>query len=107
LCDPWVFPPIASSEVAKRLEREYAENEEKGKQGTIDTSDEEDEMSVAMLRQVQAEDNQPIAVLPTVSSEAKAKIVQEENERAVEGAKEWGKRRDQEDSGPGAQSESE
>jgi hypothetical protein len=38
------------------------------------------------LRQVQEEDNQPIAALRPLSAEAKAKIVQEENERAVEGA---------------------
>ena len=81
----------AHGESAKRHERQWKASEVAGKH-CVDTSDEEDDASQALLRELQREDAMPIGLMRPIGADSKAQIVALANASAVEGVARLGRR---------------
>ena len=58
----------------------------------MDTSDEEDDASQALLRELQREDAMPVGLMRPIGADSKAQIVALANASAVEGVDRLGRR---------------
>ena len=72
-------------------ERQWKASEDAGKH-YVDTSDEEDDASQALLRELQREDAMPVGLMRPIGADSKAQIVAQANALAVEGVARLGRR---------------
>ena len=89
-----MYPALANSETAKRIEREWLAARDAGR-SNVETSDEEDEVDIAQLRAMRAEADQPVGELRVLTTEEKIEVVRQANGRSLSvAASRLGKRKE-------------